>query len=74
MTETLLLHDLPRGGVVVGVDGSDGSDEAVDRAADAAARQHRQLVVVHTDLSGRRSPTGTVTTEITLRKPGSQGA
>jgi nucleotide-binding universal stress UspA family protein len=49
MTETLLLHDIPRGGVVVGVDGSDGSDEAVDWAADAAARQHRTLVVVHTE-------------------------
>lgn len=49
MTETLLLKDIPRGGVIVGVDGSDGSDHAVDWASDAAARQHRTLLVVHTE-------------------------
>lgn len=48
MTQILDLQEIPRDGVVVGVDGSDGSDGAVDWAADAAARQHRTLVIVHT--------------------------
>ncbi|CAN5122510.1 universal stress protein [soil metagenome] len=49
MTETLLIQDIPRGSVLVGVDGSDGSNGALDWAADEAARQHRTLVVVHTE-------------------------
>ena len=48
MTTTLLLSDIPRDSVVVGVDGSDGSDHALDWAADEAARQQRTLTVVHT--------------------------
>ena len=49
MTPPLQLDDIPRGAVIVGVDGSDGSDRALDWAADTAARQHRTLAVVHTE-------------------------
>lgn len=49
MTLTLDLQDIPRDCVVVGVDGSKGGDGALDWAADAAARQHRALVIVHTE-------------------------
>ena len=41
------INDVPRGTVVVGVDGSPGSDLALDWAAEAAARDHRSLTVVH---------------------------
>ena len=49
MTQILDLQDIPRDCVIVGVDGSDGSDGALDWAADSAARQNRTLVVVHTE-------------------------
>ncbi|MDE0776374.1 universal stress protein [Nocardioides sp.] len=49
MTKNLDLPDLARGSIVVGVDGSDGSDEAVDWAADLAARSRRALTVLHTE-------------------------
>ena len=41
------INDVPRGTVVVGVDGSPGSTLALDWAAAAAARDHRVLTVVH---------------------------
>ena len=40
-------HGIPLGSVVVGVDGSDQSDEAVAWAARHAAREARTLVLVH---------------------------
>ncbi len=49
MTQFRELQDIPRDCVVVGVDGSDGSNEALDWAADAAERQNRTLVIVHTE-------------------------
>lgn len=41
------IHDIPPGSIVVGVDGSEHSQQALDWAADAAARQHRLLALVH---------------------------
>ena len=38
---------VPRGSIVVGVDGSPDADRAVTWAAQQAAREHRTLTVVH---------------------------
>lgn len=43
----MTIHDIPAGSVVVGVDGSEHSEHALMWAADAAERQHRPLVIVH---------------------------
>lgn len=49
MTTHLELHEIPRGTIVVGVDDSQGSDDALDWAADLAARARRSLTVLHTE-------------------------
>lgn len=41
------IHEIPAGSVVVGVDGSEHSNRAVDWAADAAVREQRDLTVLH---------------------------
>lgn len=43
----MTIHDIPAGSVVVGVDGSEHSEQALMWAADAAERQHRPLAIVH---------------------------
>ncbi|HCB06691.1 MAG TPA: hypothetical protein DEQ43_21025 [Nocardioides bacterium] len=40
-------HPIPRGSIVVGVDGSEHADRAVDWAAEQAALEHRTLALVH---------------------------
>jgi nucleotide-binding universal stress UspA family protein len=40
-------HDIPNGAVVVGVDGSEHSDHALDRAARHARAEARDLVLLH---------------------------
>lgn len=41
------IQEIPPGSIVVGVDGSEHSERALSWAADAAARQHRLLAIVH---------------------------
>lgn len=43
------IHDIPRGAVVVGVDGSTGSTRALDWAATLAAREHRTLALLSSE-------------------------
>jgi nucleotide-binding universal stress UspA family protein len=43
----MTVNTVPAGTIVVGVDGSPASDQAVSWAADQAALEHRQLTLVH---------------------------
>lgn len=45
--EGMKIHEIPAGSVVVGVDGSEHSEQALVWAADLAAREHRLLAIVH---------------------------